>query len=327
MIEFSYPFAFVLLALPFLIALLPWSYKTQKAALNFPSFGMLEKAHLHEGGTEPITKASWSEKLVAYVVFALVVVALAKPVQIQEPVVKEESLREILICVDLSASMEAKDFTLPSGEVVDRLAAQKSILHDFFDTLPHENFALIFYGSAAFVQSPFTNDTNATKQLLDEAQIGMAGPKTVIGDAIGLGIKLFDESKIKERLVILMSDGSDSGSKVEPLRAAGLAKAANIKIETIAVGDLSATGEERVDTQTLQDIASTTGGNFYFAEDSKSLANIYNEIDKLHPKKVKTHSYNPTIELFPYPLILACSVLMLFGMWKFVVGVMRRRDV
>ena len=139
----------------------------------------------------------------------------------------------------------------------------------------------------------------------------MAGPKTVIGDAIGLAIKLFDESKIKERMMILMSDGTDTGSKVAPLEAAKLAKKRGIKIITIAVGDPDAKGNEKVDIKTLQKIAKMTDAEFYFAQDRKSLLDIYKQIDKLHPKKVKKRSYRRVKELFIYPLMAAFSLLLL----------------
>ena len=327
MVEFLFPIAFTLLLLPFVIPFLPFQYESQKSALHFSDLNRLQSADLSKESRKPILKASLFTKVLVYVVYALLVTALAKPVLVGEPVEKEESLREILICVDLSASMEARDFRLANGKLGNRLQAQKEVLSSFIKQLKNENFALIFYGSAAFVQSPFSNDANATLQLLNEAQIGMAGPKTVIGDALGLSIKLFDESDVKERLVILMSDGSDAGSRVPPLKAAELAKKHNIKVESIAVGDPKAKGEAKVDVTTLKRIAKITGGDFYFAANTKSLDNIYKEIDKLHPKKVKVHSFRPTTELFMYPVLAAVSLLLLYTFLLLLSTAVRGRDV
>jgi len=327
MIEFLFPIAFVLLVLPFIVALLPFQYESQKSALYFSDLSRLQSANQSGGDRKPILKASLFTKVLVYVVYALLVTAFAKPILVGEPIEKEESLREVLICVDLSASMEARDFRLKSGRLGNRLQAQKEVLSGFIKTLKNENFALIFYGSAAFVQSPFSNDANATLQLLNEAQIGMAGPKTVIGDALGLSIKLFDESDVKERLVILMSDGSDAGSRVPPLKAAELAKKHNIKVQSIAVGNPRAKGEAKVDVTTLRRIAKITGGDFYFASNTKSLDNIYKEIDKLHPKKVKVHSYRPTTELFMYPLVVALTLLSFYTFLLLFITLIRGRDV
>jgi len=327
MIEFLYPLAFILLILPFIIALLPIQYESQKSALYFSDLSRLQRKNQNRENRKPILKASLFTKLLVYLAYALLVTALAKPILVGEPVEKEESLREILICVDLSASMEARDFRLANGKLGNRLQAQKEVLSGFIKTLKNENFALIFYGSAAFVQSPFSNDANATLQLLNEAQIGMAGPKTVIGDALGLSIKLFDESDVKERLVILMSDGSDAGSRVPPLKAAQLAKKHNIKVQSIAVGNPRAKGEAKVDITTLKRIAKVTGGDFYFASNTKSLNNIYKEIDKLHPKRIKVHSFRPTTELFMYPLLTALTLLGLYTFLLLFITLIRGRNV
>ena len=127
--------------------------------------------------------------------------------------------------------------------------------------------------------------------------------------------------------MILMSDGTDSGSKVPPLKAAELAKKKGIKIETIAVGNPHAKGEEKVDVKTLRDIARVSNGNFYFASDTKSLENIYQTIDKLHPRKVKRHTYRPTTELFTYLLVASIAVLFLYILWLFLYWLIRRRNV
>lgn len=306
MLEISYPFVFALLVLPFFFMLIP--YKNSSSILYFPNIEQLKNASASSEKTVTSTHDFFA-KAVLFAVYALVVLALSKPILIEKPTVKEESLRDILVCVDLSASMSAKDFNSKSGKTVNRLDAQKEVLKDFFIKRSGDNIGLIFYGSAAFIQSPFTTDTNATVNLLNEAQIGMAGPKTVIGDAIGLGIKLFKESKIKERLLILMSDGTDTGSKVTPSEASNIAKANGIKVITIAVGDPKAQGNEKVDIKTLQEIASITGGEFYRASDRASLQDVYTQIDKLHPKKFKKERYRNVKELFIYPLLLAFGIL------------------
>ena len=305
MLELSYPFVFLLLFMPFISML--FSYKSAKSLLYFPNIKQLKEANT-DSKNIVVTSSSFFSKIVLFVVYALVVLALAKPILIEKPIIKEESLRDILVCVDLSSSMSAKDFKSKSGKTIDRLQAQKEVLGEFFTARSGDNIGLIFYGSAAFIQSPFTSDTNATIKLFNEAQIGMAGPKTVIGDAIGLGIKLFDESKIKERLIILMSDGTDTGSKVSPLEASKIAKKSSLKVITIAVGEKN----EKVDLKTLKAIAKTTGGEFYLASDRASLLDVYKQIDKLHPKKVKKESYRSVKELFTYPLLLAFSILTLY---------------
>lgn len=309
MLEISYPLVSVLLILPFFFMLI--SYKNRATVLYFPNISQLKNA---SASSDTIINSSsgFFASFVMFIVYSLVVLALCKPILIEKPTIKEQSLRDILVCVDLSSSMSAKDFKSKSGKIINRLQAEKEVLKAFFVKRSGDNIGLIFYGSAAFIQSPFTSDINATLKLFNEAQIGMAGPKTVIGDAIGLGIKLFDESKIKEKLLIIMSDGTDTGSKVTPLEASKIANEKNLKVITIAVGDPKAQGNEKVDIKTLKEIARITGGEFYMASNRRSLLDVYTQIDKLHPKKFKKESYRNVKELFTYPLLLAFGILSLY---------------
>lgn len=119
---------------------------------------------------------------------------------------------------------------------------------------------LILFGNAAFVQVPFTEELAVARQLLDEAQVGMAGPQTAFGDALGLAINVFDRSTVKERVLIALTDGNDTSSKVPPEKAAQIAHDKGIVIHTVAVGDPRAAGEDALDETTLKNVAALTGG-------------------------------------------------------------------
>ncbi len=113
----------------------------------------------------------------------------------------------------------------------------------------------------------------------------MAGPHTALGDAIGLAIRTFEASDIEQRLLILLSDGTDTASRMSPVNAAEIANDKNVEIFTIGVGDPDAGGEDRVDLATLQDIATRTGGEFFFAGDEAALREVYARIDALAPAR------------------------------------------
>ena len=121
---------------------------------------------------------------------------------------------------------------------------------------------MIVFGTGAFVQIPFTQDLDVCRELLDQTSTRMAGPKTALGDAIGLGITLFERSEVEDRVMIALTDGNDTGSRVPPAEAAQIAADRNITIYTVAVGDPSAAGEEKLDEPTLRDVASATNGRF-----------------------------------------------------------------
>src|SRR4029453_2323795 len=117
------------------------------------------------------------------------------------------------------------------GRQVDRLTAVKEVLDDFLTRRRGDRVGLIFFGSAAFVEAPFTEDLDALRTLLDEAQVRMAGPKTALGDAIGLALTVFEHDPgVRERVLIALTDGNDTGSDVPPARAAEIARDRKITI-------------------------------------------------------------------------------------------------
>src|SRR5262249_14305415 len=146
--------------------------------------------------------------------------ALARPQWLEPPVTRTLPSRDLMLAVDLSGSMETKDFTAPDGKKVDRLTAVKAVLDDFLSRRKGDRVGLIVSGSAAFVQAPFTDDLDVCRELLSETSVRMAGPKTALGDAIGLAITRFEKSNTPQRVLIALTDGNDTGSRVPPERAA-----------------------------------------------------------------------------------------------------------
>jgi Ca-activated chloride channel family protein len=240
------------------------------------------------------------------------VAALARPVWMDEPMARELPMRDLLVALDLSGSMETMDFIDESGQTSDRLAAAKQVLDQFLSRREGDRVGLIFFGSAAFVQAPFTEDLEVVRELLDEAQVRMLGPRTMLGDAIGVAIQLFERSEVEERVLIVLTDGNDTGSMVPPLRAAEIAQDNGVTIYTIAMGDPEAAGEQALDEVTLKAVADTTGGEYFHADDRADLDRIYQTLDQLNPKQVESLSYRPERELYFWPLGFAMLLSLLF---------------
>jgi len=318
MFEFSYPWVFLLLILPLIINRLPLYYISKRSALRISFKEDIDAVTGTKSEVSGISRASRMQKLMGWVLFLLVVTALAKPIYIGDPLSKEISQREVLISVDLSGSMNTKDFKDKNGTLINRLDAVKIVLSSFFKQRRGEKIGLILFGNAAFVQAPFTQDLNALEHLLDELKVGMAGPQTAIGDSIGLAVKMFQDSNVTDRMLIVMSDGDDTGSKVPPVTAAKLAAEHDVNIFTIAMGDPKNAGEHPIDTETLKEIAKITDGKFYYAWNSDELADIYTQIDKLKPKEVKEITHRPKSDLFTYLLMLALFILLGYGLILFV---------
>jgi Ca-activated chloride channel family protein len=231
-----------------------------------------------------------------------VVVALALPQWLEPPITRTVPVRDVLLAVDLSGSMQTKDFTDASGKTVDRLTAAKGVLDGFLAHRKGDRIGLLVFGNAPFVQAPFTQDLDVCRELLGEMRVGMAGPKTAMGDAIGLAITVFDRTKVPERVLIVLTDGNDTGSLVPPQKAAEIARDKKITIHTVAVGDPTAVGEDKLDEVTLKQVAETTGGTYSHAANRAELEQIYRRLDALPTREAPTITHRPRRDLYYWPL-------------------------
>jgi Ca-activated chloride channel family protein len=313
MLIFAHPWLFLLAPLPWLIRKLLPVHHERKAAVRVPFMQRLSRlVGLQPGSGVAVAKRPLSQWLVLSFTWLLVVVSIARPQWLEEPLIKELPMRDMLVAVDLSGSMEARDFTDAEGNNVDRLTAVKQVLDAFFARRDGDRIGLILFGSAAFVQVPFTDDLEVVSELLDEAQIRMLGPRTMLGDAIGLAINLFERSEVDERVLIVLTDGNDTGSLVPPERAAEIARDNGVVVHTIAIGDPAAVGEQALDEKTLENIANTTGGGYFHANDREELEAIYQHLDAINPRQVETQSFRPLTDMFHWPLAAAMLVTLLY---------------
>ncbi len=313
MLTITHPWLFLLLPLPWLVRELLPGYHKRKAAVRVPFMQRLSRlVGQQPGGDVAVEGRKASQWLVLILSWLLVVVALAHPQWLEEPIIKELPMRDLLVAVDLSGSMETQDFTDADGNVVDRLTAVKQVLDAFFARRDGDRVGLILFGSAAFVQVPFTDDIDVVSELLAEAQIRMLGPRTMLGDAMGLSINLFERSKVEERVLIVLTDGNDTGSLVPPERAAEIARDNGVVVHTIAIGDPTAVGEQALDEKTLKNIATSTGGGYFHANDTEELETIYDHLDEINPRQVETQSYRPLTDLYHWPLAVSILITLLY---------------
>ena len=303
MYTFSNPWLLLLIVVPVLLRRLLPAHRESRVAVRAPWFQRVAEL-LGEKPTvgAVIIKPRRVQRILQVLAWILLVVALAGPQYLEPPVSRIVPTRDLLMLVDLSGSMETEDFTNAEGNTVDRLSAVKEVLDDFLTRREGDRVGLIVFGNAAFVQVPFTQDLEACRILLDETAVRMAGPRTAFGDAIGLGITLFERSELDERVMIALTDGNDTGSKVPPAEAARIAKDKGVTIHVVGVGDPTATGEEKLDKEALQTVASTTAGRYFHAADRKELIDSYDELDKLGTRDIETETYRPRRDLFHWPL-------------------------
>ncbi|WP_323815664.1 VWA domain-containing protein [Cellvibrio sp. NN19] len=324
MFEFEYIWAFILLPLPLLVWWLFPPHRERTQAVRVPFFEQAAEVtgiKPQQGAVEH--RANWAQRLLAPICWILCIAALARPQWVQPPVEHFEAARDLLLAIDLSQSMEARDYNL-NGEQVDRLTAVKSVVDDFIQRRTTDRIGLIVFGQAAFPQAPLTLDHETVRLLLAETRIGMAGPQTAIGDAIGVAIKMTERAKTQEKVLVLLTDGNDTASRLPPERAAEIAKDNQITIHTIGIGDVNAEGENKVDLDALQQIAAATGGRSFRAENQSELEQIYTTIDGITPDKAKHLEYRARIDLFWVPLAAYACLLAFYHLIALLFASLRR---
>jgi Ca-activated chloride channel family protein len=302
---FQHPWLLLAIFLPILIRLLAPPREVTDAYLHAPFTRELSALTGGNQSFAMVNGGNLIQRVLLVLVWILLTIALARPQWIDEPIIRELPGRDLLIAIDLSGSMAARDFRDAAGEPIDRLSAVKEIMDEFLTRRDGDRVGLLFFGTSPFIQVPFTDDLEVCRKLLKEAQVRMAGPQTMLGDAVGKAITVFKSSNVAEKVLIVLADGNDSGSLVPPLKAAGLARDEGIKIHTIGMGDPTTVGEEKLDTLTLESMATTTGGQFFLAIDRSELERVYENIDQIMTKDVETVSYRPVNDLYFWPLLFA----------------------
>ncbi len=268
------------------------------------------------------------KKFTLLIIWVLLVAATAKPQWLGTPQALTQSGRDLLLAVDISESMEQADMEI-NRRSATRIASVKKVVSEFIAQRKGDRIGLVLFGSNAYLQTPLTFDTHSVKTFLEEAQLGFAGPKTAIGDAIGLSVKSLQEQDTanNNRVIILLTDGANTAGEIDPVQAADLARQINTKIYTIGIGAdemviRSFFGNRRInpsaalDEDTLEAIATTTDGRYFRARNTDELNQIYQELNALEPIAQDQQWFRPITSLFMWPLGLAMALCLLLTVSK-----------
>jgi Ca-activated chloride channel family protein len=304
----AWPWALLALPLPWLMRW--WPRRNAAApALRVPyAAGALAELGQASGA------AGWRiGRLLLWLAWACLCVAMARPQQLGDPVTPPQQGRQMMLAVDVSGSMSEPDMML-GNQVVQRLSAAKAVLADFLDRRAGDRVGLLIFGERAYTLTPITADLTTVRNQLTDSEVGLAGRDTAIGDAIALAVKRLREQPEGQRVLILLTDGVSNAGVLQPLRAAELAKAEGVRVYPVAFGGDGgmslfgvqiAAGDDPVDEATLRRIADLTGGRAFRARNTDELAGIYAELDRLEPITAAGAAVRPYIERYAWPLALA----------------------
>lgn len=248
-----------------------------------------------------------------WLVLALLIGALTQPRLSKSVTEVTASGVDIAVAIDMSGSMELPDFVV-NNRRVNRLDMAKIVLQQFIDKRPNDRIGLVAFGGRAYIASPLTLDHDYLQQDVDRLHLHMIEDNTAIGSGLATAVNRLRDLKSKSKIVILMTDGQNNAGKIAPLDAAKAAQTLGVKVYTIGIGTPEiATRMGRPDLlpdeDTLQQIASLTGGKYYRADNAGHFREIYAEIDKLEKTEATMKKYMKHRELFPW--VVSCGLALL----------------
>lgn len=305
MIHIAWPLMALFLPLPWLLRRLIPEARLQGSALFLPFAAAVSLEH-----TPAINMSSRKRSLLFVLVWLLLIAAAVRPQWLDDPLPVPTTGRRLLLAVDVSGSMATPDM----ANNASRLAVVQKVAGDFIKMRKGDQVGLILFGTQPYLQAPLTADLDTVSQFLQQTIVGVAGPQTAIGDAIGLALKrlLSEQEKDKgEMVLILLTDGGNNAGLMEPLAAAKMAAGAGLRIYTIGVGAavqqgfFGASGNMDLDEDTLKSIAKITQGEYFRATDASALQKVYARIDKLEPSAGQEQWYRPHSEWYVWPLAFA----------------------
>jgi Ca-activated chloride channel family protein len=254
-------------------------------------------------------------------VLSLVIVCLARPQSADNWQNQTVEGIDIMIALDLSSSMLARDFQ------PNRVEAAKAVATKFISGRPYDRIGLVVFSAESFTQCPLTTDRSVLVNLLQDVQSGMLEDGTAIGLGLANAVSRLKDSEAKSRVIILLTDGENNRGEIAPITAAEIAKTFGIRVYTIGVGTIGTAPypvqtpfgvqmrdvEVKIDEKTLSEIATLTDGKYFRATNNKTLADVYKEIDRLERSKIQNKEFSKKNEEYRR-YALAALILALFAL-------------
>lgn len=289
MYSFEYPYVFLLLIM---VAVCILFCKEKVRAIYFPHTELLSSL---------VRSKQMLLNLLRALILSLLIIGLSSPIKTEEIILDNSKGHEISLILDASGSMNR----------FDKFKTVKAIMIDFISKRKTDKLALSVFADFAYTVVPLTYDKKSVIKMLDNIEIGVAGRrKTALYEALFLSSKLFNNSKSKEKVAILLTDGKNNTDSVPLDMAIERAKDNKIKVYTVAVGD-----KKDYNAEVLKYIANSTGAKFFSANSYESIQNIYKQINRLEKSEININKYDKKTYYFHYPLTLAL-VLLLIYFWR-----------
>ena len=313
-LRFATPWLLLLLFVPMLLALLPLINRRRRLPGTLQYSDLRLTNHLSPSLRQ---RARFLLPALRLVALALLIIAVARPQSGRAREIISGEGVDIAIVLDISGSMAALDFD------PNRLNAARSVIHEFIDSRQYDRIGLVIFATEAFSQVPPTLDYDVLKRVLDETQVSWdigLDSGTAIGLGLANGANMLRDSEADSRVIILLTDGANNSGQIDPLTAAQIAKALDIRVYTIGAARPGPAAlpfpdgrieyrDSEIDEETLKEIADITGGLYFRAEDELGLQEIYDTINELERSKVEVRTFTRYTELAVWFIVLAVLLL------------------
>lgn len=331
MLSLAYPWVLILVLVPLLVRLGKRAGQSVEAPVLPVGHWLSDLPGVSRSGN----RLPWWQLIMLVLMWGLLVIAVARPQHVGDPLQLPVSGRDLLLAVDISPSMDEQDMII-QGRGINRLQAVKRVVDDFIQRREGDRLGLLLFGTEPYIQAPLTFDLATVRTLLHESGIGMAGRATAIGDAIGLAVKRLRDRPQEQRVVILLTDGANTAGEITPDKATEIASATGVRIYTIGIGAESMIqrgllGSRQVnpsrdlDEELLQRMAEQTGGKYFRARSLPELELIYENIDQLEPIELEGKHYRPVTDLFVWPAALSVLLWLLLQLLKLLNSTRREK--
>ncbi|MCL2485667.1 MAG: VWA domain-containing protein [Endomicrobia bacterium] len=313
---------FLAIFLPLLV--LAYLYINVFRKKSFSSFARFPKSFILKSSPKGHKAFLYSIlKYLKYFALVLIIIALARPQEGKTFAQSQDMGIDIMIALDVSGSMSSIDF-----KPLDRMQTAKKVTEDFIRMRKYDRIGLVLFAGLSFTQSPLTTDKDSLIEFVRNVNIGDTGVDgTAIGSAIMTSVNRLKDSEAKSRIIVLITDGVNNMGEIDPITASKIAASHGIKIYTIGVGSPEGAvyivndpffgkrevknPNDRVDENTLREIALNTGGEYFAATDTKTFENVMRQIDSLEKHEIKTTQFTHYNELYKYFVLAAFLILLL----------------
>lgn len=321
MLEFIWPWAFLALPLPLLIYRFLPRAPRQEAALQVPFYQQalrLRSDGSHRSGRRLLMLS------LCILIWLLVVIATSRPQWAGDPRQLSVTGRDMMLVLDMSGSMEARDMFLDNTQL-SRFRVMKEVVSDFAGNRQGDRLGIILFSRFAYILTPMTFDLNSIVGMIRDLDIGVIDESaTAIGDGIGLAVKPLREKPENNRVMILLTDGVNNSGELTPDQAARLAETEGVRVHIVGLASdqfarqsafirsRGSSVNSEIDDAAMTRVAEMTGGRYFRARTLEDLVEIYDELDRIEPIEQDEQTFRPVKALFHWPLgtALVLSFLM-----------------